>query len=109
MPFFSSDSSAMATGARRRTIGSVTTMTRQTFHSARSMPTSRVAPQPNRMLEVAISNAYSLLIPIGYKERVKIDAAIIGGGPAGAAAALALRQLMPRATIAIFDRRSGGA
>ena len=32
-----------------------------------------------------------------------LDAAIIGGGPAGAAAAISLRQLMPRATIAIYD------
>ena len=35
------------------------------------------------------------------------DAAIIGGGPAGTAAALSLRQLMPEAAIAIFDRGAG--
>ncbi len=35
------------------------------------------------------------------------DAAIIGGGPAGAAAALSLRGLMPEAAIAIFDRGAG--
>ena len=32
-----------------------------------------------------------------------LDAAIIGGGPAGTAAALSLRQLMPAAVMAIFD------
>lgn len=32
-----------------------------------------------------------------------LDAAIIGGGPAGAAAAISLRQLMPHGAIAIFD------
>jgi flavin-dependent dehydrogenase len=32
-----------------------------------------------------------------------VDVAIIGGGPAGAAAALSLRQLMPEVTVAIFD------
>ena len=37
-----------------------------------------------------------------------LDAAIIGGGPAGAAAALSLRQLMPGASIAIFDSGTGG-
>jgi len=37
-----------------------------------------------------------------------LDAAIIGGGPAGAAAALSLRRLMPEAAIAIFDRGAGG-
>lgn len=36
-----------------------------------------------------------------------LDVAIIGGGPAGAAAALSLRQLIPDATIAIFDARHG--
>jgi flavin-dependent dehydrogenase len=35
-----------------------------------------------------------------------LDAAIIGGGPAGAAAAISLRQLAPEATIAIFDAAS---
>lgn len=35
------------------------------------------------------------------------DAAIIGGGPAGAAAALSLRQLMPDAMIAVFDSGTG--
>ena len=37
-----------------------------------------------------------------------LDVAIIGGGPAGAAAALSLRQLIPEATIAIFDAQRGG-
>ncbi len=32
-----------------------------------------------------------------------LDLAIVGGGPAGAAAALSLRQLMPTARVAIFD------
>ena len=32
-----------------------------------------------------------------------LDAAIIGGGPAGAAAAISLRQLIPNGAIAIFD------
>lgn len=36
-----------------------------------------------------------------------LDVAIIGGGPAGTAAALSLRQLMPNATIAIFDAGRG--
>lgn len=36
-----------------------------------------------------------------------LDVAIIGGGPAGAAAALSLRQLVPAAAIAIFDARHG--
>jgi flavin-dependent dehydrogenase len=35
---------------------------------------------------------------------VIFDLAIIGGGPAGTAAALSLRQLVPDASIAIFDR-----
>lgn len=37
-----------------------------------------------------------------------LDAAIIGGGPAGAAAALSLRQLMPGAAIGIFYSASDG-
>src|SRR5262245_9204529 len=47
------------------------------------------------------------VVSLGYKKRVTVDAAIIGGGPAGTAAALALRQLMPTGTIAIFYRDSG--
>lgn len=35
-----------------------------------------------------------------------LDAAIIGGGPAGAAAALSLRQLAPNSSIAIFDKNA---
>jgi flavin-dependent dehydrogenase len=38
---------------------------------------------------------------------VNLDAAIIGAGPAGVAAALSLRQLMPGAAIAIFDSGTG--
>jgi flavin-dependent dehydrogenase len=45
---------------------------------------------------------------VRYKVRVMLDAAIIGAGPAGAAAALSLRQLMPSAAIAIFDAGGGG-
>jgi flavin-dependent dehydrogenase len=37
-----------------------------------------------------------------------LDAAIIGAGPAGAAAALSLRQLVPNAAIAIFDSGAAG-
>jgi len=37
-----------------------------------------------------------------------LDVAIIGGGPAGAAAALSLRQLMPQARVAIFDAGHDG-
>jgi len=36
-----------------------------------------------------------------------LDVAIIGGGPAGTATALSLRQLVPEAAIAIFDARHG--
>lgn len=36
-----------------------------------------------------------------------LDVAIIGGGPAGAVAALSLRQLIPDAAITIFDARRG--
>jgi hypothetical protein len=43
-----------------------------------------------------------------YKKKVTLDAAIVGGGPAGAAAALSLGQLMPGAAIAIFDSGTGG-
>lgn len=37
------------------------------------------------------------------EKKTMLDVAIIGGGPAGAAAALSLRQLMPAASVAIFD------
>src|SRR4051812_37901793 len=40
------------------------------------------------------------------KRLLTLDAAIIGGGPAGTAAAISLRQLAPAATIAIFDAAS---
>ena len=43
-----------------------------------------------------------------YKKRVTFDAVILGGGPAGAAAALSLRQLIPDAKIAIFDGSANG-
>jgi len=43
-----------------------------------------------------------------YKKKVTLDAAIIGGGPAGVAAALSLGQLIPGAAITIFDSGTGG-
>src|SRR5262249_8725458 len=52
-------SCTVAAGARRARFGSVSTITRLAFISARSMPTSRVAPRPTRMLEAASSYAYS--------------------------------------------------
>src|SRR4030095_9351479 len=45
---------------------------------------------------------------VRYNVRVMLDAAIIGAGPGGCAAALSLRQLMPNASIAIFNSCGGG-
>lgn len=48
------------------------------------------------------------LPPLCYGSgKVTLDAAIIGGGPAGAAAAISLRRLMPAAALAIFDSGTG--
>src|SRR3954464_11586923 len=62
IPFSSSDSIAIRTGGRSRTIEAVTRSTRLAPSSARSAPTSRVTPAPKRMLDTAISNAVSLVI-----------------------------------------------